>query len=67
LYQQYGRFVGGLARGELGQSLLTERSVNLDIRTTFPATLELDHDGHHRVSVRRAPGRGGGAVEGPLA
>ena len=41
LYQQYGRFVGGLARGELGQSLLTERSVNLDIRTTFPATLEL--------------------------
>jgi peptide/nickel transport system permease protein len=41
LYQQYGRFVGGLVRGELGQSLLTERSVNLDIRTTFPATLEL--------------------------
>ena len=41
LYQQYGLFVGGLVRGELGQSLLTERSVNLDIRSTFPATLEL--------------------------
>lgn len=41
LYQQYGLFVGGLAHGELGQSLLTERSVNLDIRKTFPATLEL--------------------------
>ncbi len=38
---QYARFITGLARGDLGRSLLTERSVNDDIRETFPATLEL--------------------------
>jgi peptide/nickel transport system permease protein len=41
LIQQYGLFLGGLAQGELGRSLLTERSVNADIAETFPATLEL--------------------------
>ena len=41
LVQQYGLFLGGLAQGELGRSLLTERSVNADIAETFPATLEL--------------------------
>jgi peptide/nickel transport system permease protein len=38
---QYWRFVGGLAQGDLGQSLLTERPVADDIAKTFPATLEL--------------------------
>lgn len=38
---QYGRFLTGLARGDLGRSLLTEQSVNSDIHKTFPATLEL--------------------------
>ena len=38
---QYGRFVGGLTRGDLGRSLLTERPVADDIAKTFPATLEL--------------------------
>lgn len=38
---QYGRFLVGLTQGELGRSLLTEQSVNADIRRTFPATLEL--------------------------
>jgi peptide/nickel transport system permease protein len=41
LPEQYLRFVGGLAQGDLGRSLLTERSVNDDIRAAFPATLEL--------------------------
>lgn len=41
LVEQYAMFVGGLARGDLGKSLLTERSVNLDMAETFPATLEL--------------------------
>jgi len=41
LVQQYGLFLAGLAQGELGRSLLTERSVNVDIAQTFPATLEL--------------------------
>lgn len=38
---QYARFLTGLAQGELGRSLLTEQSVNADIRQTFPATFEL--------------------------
>jgi peptide/nickel transport system permease protein len=41
LWVQYGTFIGGLARGDLGRSLLTERAVNADIAETFPATLEL--------------------------
>lgn len=41
LLEQYVRFVSGLARGNLGQSLLTERPVSEDIRETFAATFEL--------------------------
>ena len=41
LWQQYAAFVGGLAQGDLGRSLLTERAVRADIAATFPATLEL--------------------------
>lgn len=41
LYEQYGLFVTGLAKGDLGKSLLTERPVNDDIRDTFAATFEL--------------------------
>jgi peptide/nickel transport system permease protein len=41
LIEQYGLFVSGLARGDLGKSLLTERPVNDDIRNTFAATFEL--------------------------
>ena len=41
LYEQYGLFVAGLAKGDLGRSLLTERPVNDDIRDTFAATFEL--------------------------
>jgi peptide/nickel transport system permease protein len=38
---QYGRYVGDLLRGDLGQSILTQRSVNEDLADAFPATLEL--------------------------
>lgn len=41
LVEQYWLFLSGLARGELGRSLLTERAVEADIAETFPATLEL--------------------------
>ncbi|MBX9457654.1 MAG: ABC transporter permease [Rhizobium sp.] len=41
LYEQYGMFVAGIAQGDLGRSLLTERPVNDDIRETFAATFEL--------------------------
>ena len=38
---QYGMFIVGLTQGDLGRSLLTERAVVSDIRTTFSATFEL--------------------------
>ncbi|KQS59469.1 peptide ABC transporter [Rhizobium sp. Leaf371] len=41
LVQQYGMYVAGLARGDLGRSLLTEQPVADDIRQTFSATFEL--------------------------
>lgn len=41
IVEQYGLFVSGLLRGDLGRSLLTERPVNDDIRDTFAATFEL--------------------------
>jgi peptide/nickel transport system permease protein len=41
LLEQYAVFVTGLARGDLGYSLLTERPVDHDIRDTFAATFEL--------------------------
>jgi peptide/nickel transport system permease protein len=39
--RQYLDFAKGLAQGDLGQSLLTRRSVNADIAETFAATFEL--------------------------
>ena len=41
LVEQYGLFVVGLAHGDLGLSLLSERSVAADIRDSFAATFEL--------------------------
>lgn len=41
IVEQYGMFIAGLSRGDLGRSLLTERPVNDDIRQTFGATFEL--------------------------
>ena len=41
LYVQYARYTDDLLHGDLGRSLLTERSVNADIAEAFPATFEL--------------------------
>ncbi len=41
LVEQYGLFIVGLAHGDLGLSLLSERPVADDIRDSFAATFEL--------------------------
>jgi peptide/nickel transport system permease protein len=41
LIVQYGRYLSGLLRGDLGDSLLTRRPVARDLAQAFPATLEL--------------------------
>lgn len=41
LHEQFLRFVGRLARGDLGTSLATHRPVLQDLREFFPATIEL--------------------------
>jgi peptide/nickel transport system permease protein len=41
LVVQYARYMGSLLTGDLGQSILTQRSVNEDIGDAFPATFEL--------------------------
>lgn len=41
LWRQFGHYLGELAHGELGTSLLTGNPVAADIARVFPATLEL--------------------------
>lgn len=41
LVVQYGLYMGGLLRGDLGTSLRTQNSITADLRQFFPATLEL--------------------------
>lgn len=41
VHEQFVRFVGRLARGDLGISLATHRPVVQDLREFFPATIEL--------------------------
>ncbi len=41
IYEQFGRFLGRLVRGDLGESLATHRPVIQDLRQFFPATIEL--------------------------
>ncbi|WP_019588384.1 ABC transporter permease [Deinococcus apachensis] len=38
---QYGLYLSGLLRGDLGTSLRTQNSITADLRQFFPATLEL--------------------------
>ena len=40
-HEQFITYIAGLARGDLGQSLLTRREVSDDLKLRFPATLEL--------------------------
>ena len=41
IYEQYVRYLGELAQGDLGTSIMTTRPVTEDILRFFPATLEL--------------------------
>lgn len=41
LFTQYGLFLGGLVRGDLGNSFVTQEGVAGIIRRTLPATIEL--------------------------
>lgn len=41
LHVQYGRFAGGLLRGDIGRSIRTNRPVMEEARSRFPATIEL--------------------------
>jgi ABC-type microcin C transport system permease subunit YejB len=68
IVEQYGLFVAGLARGDLGRSLLTERPVNDDIREHLRGDVRAGaRHHHHRVRARRAAGGCRSALEGPLA
>lgn len=41
MWEQYGSFMGGLLRGDLGRSLLRDRAVSLILLEKLPATLQL--------------------------
>jgi ABC-type dipeptide/oligopeptide/nickel transport system permease component len=41
LWQQYGRYIAGVVRGDLGESIRTRRPVSADLAEYFPATVEL--------------------------
>ena len=41
LYEQYIRYMGDLLKGDLGISIRNQRPVTQDLKTYFPATLEL--------------------------
>jgi peptide/nickel transport system permease protein len=41
LWQQYGRYLGGLLHGDFGYSLTSHRPVAADLRDYLPATIEL--------------------------
>lgn len=40
-HEQFITYISGLARGDLGKSLLTRRAVSSDLKLRFPASLEL--------------------------
>jgi ABC-type dipeptide/oligopeptide/nickel transport system permease component len=41
IYRQFGYYVGGIVRGDLGRSYITNRPIQRDIRERFPKTLQL--------------------------
>ena len=57
LIVQFGRYVGDLARGDLGQSLTTGQPVGKEIMTRLPASAELTLLGLHRVDDDRGAAR----------
>ena len=57
LPEQFVRYLGGLARGDLGRSFATKRSVRQDLGIFLPATLELVLCGFALALVDWHPGR----------
>lgn len=41
LHVQFGRYLGGLLRGDLGRSIKTHERISVELMDRFPATLEL--------------------------
>jgi peptide/nickel transport system permease protein len=41
VWVQYGRYVGRLLQGDLGESIITKRAIAGELRLVFPATIEL--------------------------
>ena len=41
VYEQYGSYIGKVAQGDFGVSIMTQRPVSEEIRRKFPATIEL--------------------------
>jgi peptide/nickel transport system permease protein len=41
IYVQYGRWLGGIATGDLGQSLWTDRSITEELAAKLPVSIEL--------------------------
>jgi ABC-type dipeptide/oligopeptide/nickel transport system permease component len=41
IHKQFAHYVGGVARGDLGRSYITNRPIQRDIRERFPKTLQL--------------------------
>jgi ABC-type dipeptide/oligopeptide/nickel transport system permease component len=41
LYVQFGHYAGGVLRGDLGRSYITDRPITQDVAERFPKTLEL--------------------------
>jgi peptide/nickel transport system permease protein len=41
LHEQYMRYMGGLLRGDLGNSIKTHQPITTDLKTFLPATMEL--------------------------
>lgn len=41
LHVQFGRYIGGLLRGDLGRSIKTHERVSVELLSRFPATIEL--------------------------
>ena len=41
LYVQYGLFIGRLLQGDLGETIMTQQKVWIEVKERFPATIEL--------------------------
>jgi peptide/nickel transport system permease protein len=67
LYVQYARYMGGLLRGDLGNSIRSHQPIATDLKTYLPATMELVLAGMLMAVVLGIPlGVLSGALKGSL-